>query len=400
MTSGTPDLFTDDAPVDEYEEGVRDQGAGICPRCRSVALSTPLGANAWSRTSRGEGDVPVYVCSPCGSDEADEDWQLPGGAIPQSDWPVAPRDGSPSSRLDPELDELSRYMAAIRDLRNSGSGIWQMMGGKAPEPERSDPFKPEGEWVHLDDRLWTVTAADLRWWAGHAHPTVRRIVAAHEACVPELLDRLAEDPWVEIRQAALGNTALDPSTLTRVAARDPVEWLREAANEPEPRVHGRCGRCGRKVKRPDRFLTCSIRCSVSQAQERIEDGTYSRSFGIGWPDEYVWSVAKWYRHRSGGIRGAGPTFYWVALSFVPGLNARECAEALVAVVDRQDLTGEQARTVLDQLAQPMDGPSVLNACRELDLEADTSDSRRLLGTEVSPSTAPPTPSGRGGRSRT
>ena len=134
-------------------------------------------------------------------------------------------------------------MAAIRDLRNSGSGIWQMMGGKAPEPERSDPFKPEGEWVHLDDRLWTVTSADLRWWAGHAHPTVRRIVAAHEACVPELLDRLAEDPWVEIRQAALGNSALDPATLTRVAARDPVEWLREAANEPEPRIHGRCGHC-------------------------------------------------------------------------------------------------------------------------------------------------------------
>ena len=46
MTSGTPDLFTDDAPVDEYEGGVRDQGVGICPRCRSVALGTPLGANA------------------------------------------------------------------------------------------------------------------------------------------------------------------------------------------------------------------------------------------------------------------------------------------------------------------------------------------------------------------
>ena len=398
MTSGTPDLFTDDAPVDEYQEGVRDQGAGICPRCRSVALGAPLGANAWSRTSRGEGDVPVYVCSPCGSDEADEDWQLPGGATPQSDWPVAPRDSSTPSRLDPELDELSRYMAAIRDLRNSGSGIWQMMGGKVPEPERSDPFKPEGEWVHLDDRLWTVTAADLRWWAGHAHPTVRRIVAAHETCPPELLDRLAEDPWVEIRQAALGNTALDPSTLTRVATQDPVEWLREAANEPEPRVHGRCGRCGRNVKRPDRFLTCSIACSVAQARERIDQGVYLRHVRVGWAAGYRWDVAV--NRQSGGIRGSGPRFIWVWFSFVPGLGARECEEGLVAVGERQDLTGERARNVLDQLAQTMDGPSVLDACRELGVEADTSGSRQLLGTGVSPSTAPPTPSGRGGRSRT
>jgi hypothetical protein len=69
----------------------------------------------------------------------------------------------------------------------------------------------------------------------------------HETCVPELLDRLAEDPWVEIRQAALGNGALDASTLTRATERNPVEWVREAANEPEPQVHGRCGRCERLV---------------------------------------------------------------------------------------------------------------------------------------------------------
>ena len=84
MTTDIPDLFADEALFDEYEEGVRDLGAGICPRCRSVALRTPLGANAWSRTSRGEGDVPVYVCSPCGSDEAGEDLQLPGGATPRA----------------------------------------------------------------------------------------------------------------------------------------------------------------------------------------------------------------------------------------------------------------------------------------------------------------------------
>ena len=68
----------------------------------------------------------------------------------------------------------------------------------------------------------------------------------------------------------------------------------------------------------------------------------------------------------------------------------------MAVVERQDLTGEQAVGVLDQLAQTMDGPSILDACRELGAEADTSGSRQLLDTEVSPSTAPPTSSGTGG----
>ena len=66
------------------------------------------------------------------------------------------------------------------------------------------------------------------------------------------------------------------------------------------------------------------------------------------------------------------------------------------VIHHQGLTGEQARNVLDQLAQTMDGPSILNACRELDVEADPSVSRQLLGTKVWPSVAPLTPSGNGG----
>jgi hypothetical protein len=50
------------------------------------------------------------------------------------------------------------------------------------------------------------------------------------------------------------------------------------------------------------------------------------------------------------------------LSFVPGLNAKECEEVLAALVDHQGLTGEQAVTVIDAMAQSMDGPSVLDAC--------------------------------------
>jgi len=52
-------------------------------------------------------------------------------------------------------DEMSRLMAAIDALRDSGTGIWQMMGGKVREPSRSDPFKPEGEWISLAEDLWT-----------------------------------------------------------------------------------------------------------------------------------------------------------------------------------------------------------------------------------------------------
>jgi hypothetical protein len=38
------------------------------------------------------------------------------------------------------------------------------------------------------------------------------------------------------------------------------------------------------------------------------------------------------------------------LSFVPGLNAKECEEVLAALVDHQGLTGEQAVTVIWDVA--------------------------------------------------
>ena len=133
---------------------------------------------------------------------------------------------------------------------------------------------------------------------------------------------------------------------------------------------------------------------MAQARERIDEGVYLRHVRVGWAAGYRWDVA--FNRQSGGIRGSGPRFISVRFSFVPGLGARECEEALVAVVERQDLTGAQAVGVLDQLAQTMDGQSILDAYRELDTEAAPSGSRRLLGTGVSPATAPPTPSGTGG----
>ena len=59
-----------------------------CPRCGKNALEEERPAlNALSRTTRTSADTPVYVCSPCGTDEAMQDW-LQGGATPQEDWPM------------------------------------------------------------------------------------------------------------------------------------------------------------------------------------------------------------------------------------------------------------------------------------------------------------------------
>jgi hypothetical protein len=257
-------------------------------------------------------------------------------------------------------DEMLRLMAAIDALRDSGTGIWQMMGGKVREPSRSDPFKPEGEWISLAEDLWTLKQSEIDWWAGHAHPTVRRIVASHETSSPEMLHRLAYDTFVEIRQAALANTSIDAETLRQRATDEPVEWLREALGDSDPAVVGRCGRCGGRIKRPDRFFTCTVRCSKAQAEERLADGTYHRG-ASSWPWEYRWSVAN--SESPGGIPGSGPRFQGVLISFVPGLNAFEAWEALEWICEREDLRGDQAIRAIDQMAQTMDGPAILEACR-------------------------------------
>ena len=85
--------------------------AGLCPRCGETALRVPLAANALSRTTRGLGDTPVYVCSDCGTNEALEDCHLPGGATPQTDWPVIPGFDSPRWRA----YQMAQEMAAGDD---------------------------------------------------------------------------------------------------------------------------------------------------------------------------------------------------------------------------------------------------------------------------------------------
>ena len=47
MASNIPDLFGDEVPAEDHKGDVQDLGAGVCPRCESVAL---LVDQAWKRS--------------------------------------------------------------------------------------------------------------------------------------------------------------------------------------------------------------------------------------------------------------------------------------------------------------------------------------------------------------
>ena len=64
---------------------------GECPRCGEWSMREPQVLNALSRTTRGDNDEPVYVCSPCGSDEGMLEY-FTEGCQPQSEWPIAKRE--------------------------------------------------------------------------------------------------------------------------------------------------------------------------------------------------------------------------------------------------------------------------------------------------------------------
>ena len=199
------------------------------------------------------------------------------------------------------------------------------------EPKRNDVFKPTDDQLELRDGLWLEDDAGLARLAVDPHPTVRLLVARHEPTPTAVLDLLADDPWSEIRQAVLGHTSLADDTRRRMAGDDPEPWLREEAAERVPMVVGRCNLCGNKVKRPDRFLTCSIRCSVKQTRERVASGLYLRNGEVSnWKDGFSWSAAV--TEGSGGIRGSGPGWGPVFFSFIPGMSAREVSGALAVAV--------------------------------------------------------------------
>lgn len=64
----------------------------LCPRCERVSLRVPQVMNSLSRCTRGIDDEAVYVCNPCGTDEAFEEYHQHGdGLTPMNNWPVEER---------------------------------------------------------------------------------------------------------------------------------------------------------------------------------------------------------------------------------------------------------------------------------------------------------------------
>ena len=269
-------------------------------------------------------------------------------------------DTAPPVEPDREAGEDLLRLSFLWAHRNHIPGAWMVFGGKRPEPSRNDPFKLVGEWVDLDEQLWTVDSDELEWWAGHPHPSVRRTVATHETTPAALLDRLVEDDWVEVRQASLGNNAIDPATVRHATKSETVEWLREAVTVDRQSVVGRCAVCGYPVKRPDRFLTCTISCSILQQRNRLGDGLYAPGACNYWPNEYIWEVAD--RPAPGGVPGTGPRFTTVRISYIPGLNAVQADQTTRSLAERESITIEEAVGAIDQMAQSIGGHDLLEAC--------------------------------------
>ena len=84
-----------------------EEAGQLCPRCAQVSLMVPTTSNALSRTTRDPDDIPIYVCSPCGRDEAMEDHLLPGGASPRINWPMTVGEDAPRWRAYAVAQEMA-----------------------------------------------------------------------------------------------------------------------------------------------------------------------------------------------------------------------------------------------------------------------------------------------------
>ena len=64
----------------------------LCPRCETTPLRVPQVMNSLSRCTRGIDDEHVYVCNPCGTDEAFEEYHQHGDVLtPMINWPIEER---------------------------------------------------------------------------------------------------------------------------------------------------------------------------------------------------------------------------------------------------------------------------------------------------------------------
>jgi hypothetical protein len=62
----------------------------LCPRCDKSVLRVPQVMNSLSRCTRGIEDEAVYICNPCGTDEAFEEFHNQG-LTPVNNWPIGKR---------------------------------------------------------------------------------------------------------------------------------------------------------------------------------------------------------------------------------------------------------------------------------------------------------------------
>ena len=60
--------------------------------------------------------------------------------------------------------------------------------------------------------------------------------------------------------------------------------------------------------------------------------------------------------------GTGPRFIAVRISYIPGLDAVEADAVTRSLSKSESISVEEAVRAVDQMAQTMDGPGILNAC--------------------------------------
>lgn len=257
----------------------------------------------------------------------------------------------------PETDFFSTRSAWAIASRSPRSG-----------PNRLEPWD-ESHWPELDKRL---SIADLEMqglWARHPHVTVRRIVARSPNVDPDVLDRLAEDSWSEVRAAVLMNPSAADPTIQRRAQIEPNSSLQSAADRRSDTgsvADVGCVACGGPIKNRG-FSTCSVKCSLRLTKLRLDNGTWAsikladpgnrRGIRDAWPDEYRWRVAA--GAVSGGVPRSGPRLREVVLAFVPGVTAAELIAAVLQI-NRAGLPGPGAVRVMEHLASEIEGPDELS----------------------------------------
>ena len=264
-------------------------------------------------------------------------------------WDPAPSDGA----APPPVPQTTAFAIMTRRLSRSGD-------------QRLPFHMPDGLGdLHL--RLDIADHEESLAWAQHPYPGARR-VTAQMTDNGDALEVLATDDVREVRAAVAANPHSDTPTLRRLLEIDQPEWLiqdiqhrLDTGELPAPR----CSECGKhRVRTP--YTTCSIACSIDQANRHETEGLTAGAIGADyrhrygfrdhWPDPYVWRCAS--HPPSGGLPGTGPRTRLRLLSFIPGVTAPELVEQTQRICNA-GMPGPGAVSVLEKLATHVEGPEEL-----------------------------------------